>query len=73
MAQNDSETNMEVIGVTARASLELAGLFGFEIDFGGDEMMALQDAIYMIFGKQINEGRLNSDFAAKLRAREQQD
>jgi hypothetical protein len=71
MMAYDETKNLEVIGVTARASFELAKLFGFDVpDYGGDQMLALQGAIYDIFGKQIDEGTLNTKLAQRLSRRE---
>jgi len=71
MTAYDETKNLAVIGVTARASFELAALFGFDApDYGGDQMLALQDAISEIFGKQIAEGVVNTELAAILIDRE---
>lgn len=58
----DSSKNLAVIDIVANASRHLTGLFGFEVEFAGDDMMALQSAIYDIFGERISTATLNPDY-----------
>ena len=62
----DHAKNMQVIAVTARTAEQLGGLFGFDVEYGGDDMLALQASILDIFGKRIDAGQLNAAFAAEL-------
>jgi hypothetical protein len=54
----DEVKNMAVIEVTVNAAQDLAKRFGFEVEHGGEKMLALQSCFYEIFGQEISSGIL---------------